>query len=125
MKLIIKSIINGLFEAKIIYERFEVTAIGHTKDEATRNALKWLKREIEMSPQSSNYHVEKYRDFDLETLGKELDDKQPLYVLKGEEWKGLERDIQLMAHEISQITLKAALRYAVRASVGGAIGFIF
>ena len=78
-----------------------------------------------MSSQGSNCHVEKYKDFDLETIGKELDDKQPLYVLKGEEWKGLERDVQIMAHEVSKTALKAALRYAVRASVGGAIGFIF
>ena len=34
MKLKIKSIINGLFESKISYEKFEVTAMGQTKDEA-------------------------------------------------------------------------------------------
>lgn len=39
MKLRIKRIINGLFEAKINHEKFEVTAIGQTKDEAFKNAL--------------------------------------------------------------------------------------
>ena len=125
MKLKIKSIINGLFEAKISYEKFEVTAIGQTKDEAVKNALKWLKREIEMSSQVSNFQAEKYQDFDIDTLAKELDEKQPLYVLKGEEWKCTTREVQIMAHEVGSIALKAAAKYAVRASVSGAFGLIF
>lgn len=125
MKLKIKSIINGLFEAKISYEKFEVTAIGQTKDEAVKNALKWLKREIEMSSQVNNFQAEKYQDFDIDTLAKELDEKQPLYVLKGEEWKRLEKEVQIMAHEVGSIALKAAAKYAVRASVGAAFGLIF
>ena len=125
MKLKIKSIINGLFEGKISYEKFEVTAIGQTKDEAVKNALKWLKREIEMSSQVNNFQAEKYQDFDIDTLAKELDEKQPLYVLKGEEWKGLEKEVQIMAHEVGSIALKAAAKYAVRASVGAAFGLIF
>ena len=125
MKLKIKSIINGLFEAKINYEKFEVTAIGQTKDEAVTNALQWLKREIEMSPQVNNFQVEKYQDFDIDTLAKELDEKQPLYVLKGEEWKKLEKEVQIMAHQVGSIALKAATKYAVRASIGAAFGLIF
>lgn len=124
MKLRIKRIINGLFEAKINHEKFEVTAIGQTKDEAVKNALKWLKREIEMSCQVSDFQAEKYQDFDIDTLARELDEKQPLYVLKGEEWKGTTREVQVMAHEVGSIALKAAAKYAVRASVGAAFGLI-
>ena len=118
MELIIKPIINGLFEAKINYEKLEVTAIGQTKDEATKNALKWLRRELEMLAEST----EKIKDFELKA--KNIDEKQPLYILKGEEWKQREKEVQLMAQEIGKIAIKAAFKYTVKASIGGAVGLV-
>ncbi len=116
MELTTKSIVNGLFEAKIVYEKLEVTAIGQTRDEATKNALGWLRRELEMLAKSP----ENIEDFELQANA--LNEKQSLLILKGEEWKQREREIQLMAQEVGKIALKTAVKYAVKQSVVGAVG---
>lgn len=117
MELTIKSIINSLFEAKIRYQGIEVTAIGETEEIATQNALNWLKRELEILSYESDQQA-------IEALMQKSQEEQPLYVLKGEEWKKREKEIQLVAYEVGKIAVKSAARYAVKASVGGIIGLI-
>jgi len=118
MRLTIKPIVNGLFHATIVHEGFKSTAIGSTKDEATKKALQWLKREIT----SQNPDID--QDFDLKDLKNELDeDEQALLsgeFLKDKIWNGLEREIQELAVDVAKIALKAALKYAIVGSIGGA-----
>ncbi len=43
-----KRIINNLFEAKAVYENFEGKGIADTQGKATKKAVEWLKREIDL-----------------------------------------------------------------------------
>lgn len=47
MQLKVKPIVNGLFHATVTHQKLQGIAVGYTKDEATQNALGWLKRGIE------------------------------------------------------------------------------
>ncbi|NEZ67838.1 hypothetical protein D0962_34645 [Leptolyngbyaceae cyanobacterium CCMR0082] len=122
MKLKIKPIVNGLFHATITQEGFEATAIGHTKDEAAKKALEWLKREIEISYKAEISAIEN-DDNDLEDIEDTFDaDEQKLYsgeFLNGEVWEGLEEEVQRLAMQVAKVALKATLYYAVRGSIGG------
>ncbi|BBD58086.1 hypothetical protein NIES2109_08550 [Nostoc sp. HK-01] len=129
MKLIIKPIVNGLFQATLSYEEFEATAVGHTKDEATKKALEWLKREIEMYYEIENAESSAIETDDKFELEDELDEQeQALYsgeFLNDEIWKGLEKEVQTLAMQIVMVALKATLKYAFRASVGSSVGGLF
>ncbi|MBD2496101.1 hypothetical protein [Nostoc sp. FACHB-280] len=132
MKLKIKPIVNGLFQATLSYEEFEATAVGHTKDEATKKALEWLKREIELSyeiEKAESACVEKNEEFELESIEDELDDQeQSLYsgeFLNDEIWLELEKEVQKLAMQVAVVALKATLKYAFRASIGGSVGGLF
>ncbi len=128
MELKIKPIVNGLFQATITLEEFEATAVGHTKDEATKKALKWLKREIEISCKAE-ISVTENDDNDLEDIEDTFDaDEQKLHsgeFLNDEAWQGLEEEVQKLAMQVAKVALKATLYYAVRASIGGSTGGLF
>ncbi len=128
MELKIKPIVNGLFHATITQEGFEATAVGHTKDEATMKALERLKREIEISCKAEVFVTENDGN-GLEDIEDSFDiDEQKLYsgeFLNDEAWKGLEEEVQKLAIQVAKVALKAALHYAVRASIGGSTGGLF
>lgn len=128
MELKIKPIVNGLFHATITLEGFEATAVGHTKEEATKRALEWLKREVEISCEDKIFVTEN-DDCDMEGIEDTFDaDEQELYsgeFLNDEVWKGLEEEVQKLAVQVARMALKAALQCAVRASIGGSVGGLF
>lgn len=121
MKLEIKSIVNGLFSAKINHEQFEATAVGYTKDEATQKALEWLKREIEIF-----YQWEEKDPSKLEEIEYELEDNnlelQSGDFLNDDIWKGLDEEIRQLALKVMIIALKASLKSALISSTGGSLG---
>jgi hypothetical protein len=102
VQLNVKPIVNGLFHATVTHKGLQGTAVGHTKDEATEKALEWLRREIEAAGAKGSQKETYSRDF-----------------LKDKVWKELDPEVQELAADISKIALKAALKYAIRASIGG------
>jgi len=128
MELKIRPIINDLFYATATYESLEATAIGHTKDEAAKKALEWLKREIEVE-EARDFHIETDEDCDLKAGEYEFyGDHQALFIgefLKDEIWNKLEEEVQELAVDLAKIAFKAPLRYIVGASVGHSAGGLF
>lgn len=128
MELKIKPIVNGLFHATVTHEEFEATAVGHTKDEATKRSLEWLKREIEIFCEAEEATVEN-DNCDMEDIEDTFtNDEQELdsgEFLNDEIWKGLEEEVQELAVEVAKVALRAALHCAVRASIGGSTGGLF
>lgn len=45
---IVKPIINNLFEAKVVYKKWQITGIAETIEDAEKKVLQLLKREVEM-----------------------------------------------------------------------------
>ena len=119
MNLHIKPIINGLFYATITQDQFAATAVGHTKDEAAKRALGWLKREIEFA---CNHQITITEDDDLDYVQDTFDaDEQALYrgdFLNNGIWKGLEEEVQKLAIQVARLALKATVFYAAIAFIG-------
>ncbi|MGK7935443.1 MAG: hypothetical protein AB4206_06515 [Xenococcaceae cyanobacterium] len=44
--LTVKPIINNLYEAKVIYEKWQITGIAETSNNAEKKVLKFLKQEV-------------------------------------------------------------------------------
>lgn len=120
MNLTIKPIINSLFEATLIHEDFQVTAIGSSKNEATLKAIKRLQQEIEIAydTQMSEMESEDY-SLDEEEEEEEFYDER---FLEDEIWQNLDQEIQALALKIAQFAFKVALGCAIRASIGGSMG---
>ncbi len=127
MNLHIKPIINGLFYATITQDQFAATAVGHTKDEAARRALEWLKREIEFACDHQVTITEE--DADLQYIQDTFDaDEQALYrgeFLNNGIWQGLEEDIQKVAMQVAKLSLKATVFYAAISFIGDWTSWFF
>ncbi len=102
VELNVKPIVNGLFHATVTHKGLQGTAVGHTKDEATKKALEWLKREVNATGAQT---------LQIETSSRSF--------LTDKVWKELDPEVQELAADISKIALKSAFKYAIRASIGG------
>lgn len=125
MKLIIKPIVNSLFHATVSHEGFEATGIGYTKDEAAKKALECLKREVEFyykAEEAESSDIEIDKESDLDDIEDSLCDKE---ILKDKIWKTLEEEVQEFAIEVAKIAFRAALGYAIKASIAGSTGGLF
>ncbi|WP_024546201.1 hypothetical protein [Picosynechococcus sp. NKBG15041c] len=123
MNLKIKPIVNGLFEATLTHEDFQVTAIGSGKNEATLKAIKRLQQEIEIAYDTRMSEIEN-EDYLLD----EEEEEEEFYderFLEDEIWQNLDQEIQELALKIAQFTFKAALGCAIRGSIGGSMGGLF
>ena len=72
IKSTVQPIINNLYEAKVVYEKWQITGIAETSKDAEKKVLKLLKREVEIH----------YEQLEQSKGALELVDKEVLKVFK-------------------------------------------